>query len=313
MNVDSAREALVALGAELPLDQWQLEPEELLQIEPIIGGWSYSTFRVGSRWVVRFPRNERVAACLEREIRLLPSLAEHVSYAVPVPGPTGRHRGLPFSLSRWIPGRPVSGADVTSGIAPSPEHAGERRARLARVLAELHGFPNRRAAELLELPLGVEAWRARYAELREDVERRVHPLLETPLRDRLTVAYRRFEEAELASFRHPVLVHADLGVEHVLVDEAGFVTGMLDFEEACLGDPAIDFVGLQIAFGDDVVRDVVARYGGPPDPGFVPRLRFYCAMGSVHAILHGLDEADDAIVSDGISELARRLEVREAG
>jgi aminoglycoside phosphotransferase (APT) family kinase protein len=104
-----------------------------------------------------------------------------------------------------------------------------------------------------------------------------------------------------------VLVHCDLGVEHLLVDETGFLTGVIDFEDATLGDPAIDFVGLRLAFGDDVTRDVLARYGGPPDPGFADRLRFYCVMGSVHAILYGLDEESDEIVVDGVEGLCERL------
>ena len=83
---------------------------------------------------------------------------------------------------------------------------------------------------------------------------------------------------------------------------------MIDFEEAAVGDPAIDFVGLQIAFGADVVRDVVARYGGPPDPGFAGRLHFYVWMGSAHAILYGLDESDDALVADAIERLSKRVE-----
>jgi hypothetical protein len=56
------------------------------------------------------------------------------------------------------------------------------------------------------------------------------------------------------------------------------------------------------------VRDVLARYGGPPDSGFGERLRFYVWMGSAHAILHGLDEGDDALVADATRELSDRIE-----
>jgi aminoglycoside phosphotransferase (APT) family kinase protein len=300
MNAESAREALSQLS--LP------QADSIEPLVPIEGGWSFSTFRVGADRVARFPRSEAVARRLEKEMRLLPALSERVSYRVPQASAVGRYRGLPFVLSEWIPGRPLAGADVTSGVAPSPEHAGTRRARVARVLAELHGFPSRQAAEILAVPFDVEAWRERYLALRDEVARRVEPLLEPAVRDRLAVGYARFLADELQSFRHPTLVHCDLGVSHLLTDAGGFVTGMLDFESASLGDPAIDFVGLQVAFGHDVVRDVVARYGGAPDSGFAARLRFYCWMGSVHAILYGLEEGIDAIVADGIVGLRERLE-----
>ena len=46
-----------------------------------------------------------------------------------------------------------------------------------------------------------------------------------------------------------VLLHADLKGEHVLVDETGSVTGVLDWTDAAIGDPAIDVAGLAITVG----------------------------------------------------------------
>ena len=220
----------------------------------------------------------------------------------------GRHEGRPFAVHPWIEGRPIAARDVASGIAPSPEHAGERRARVAEVLAQLHGFPSHRAAELIGTSAGLESWRERYLALRSVIEERVEPLLDVRLRDRVAVAFLRFVEDGLSHFSHRVLVHCDLGVDHLRVDDDGRVVGVIDFEACAIGDPAIDFIGLQIAFGDDVTRDVVARWGGPPDPGFQVRLRSYVWMGSIEAILYGLDEGDEGIVAEGIEGLRERLE-----
>ena len=298
MDVEAVREALAGL------DRFS-SPNP---IEPILGGWSFWTFRLGADLVVRFPKDAAVARGLEREMALLPELAERVSFQVPVPVAVGRHEGRPFAVHPWIEGRPIAAHDVVAGVAPSPEHAGERRARVAEVLAQLHGFPNRRAAELLGVPLGVEDWRERYLALREVIQERVEPLLEVRLRDRLAVGFERFLGDGLSRFAHPVLLHCDLGAEHFRVDEDGRVLGVIDFEECAIGDPAIDFVGLQVAFGDDVTRDVLPRWGGPPDPGFRGRLHFYVWMGSVEAILYGLDEGDEGIVAEGIEGLRERIE-----
>jgi aminoglycoside phosphotransferase (APT) family kinase protein len=298
MDVEGVREALAGLDEFSAPDP----------IEPILGGWSFWTFRLGADHVVRFPKNEAVARGLEREVALLPELAECVSFQVPVPVAVGRHEGLPFAVHPWIDGRSIAARDVVSGIASSPNHAGEGRARVAEVLAQLHGFPNRRAAELIGTSPGVESWRERYLGLRNVIQERVEPLLDVQLRDRVAEAFVRFVEEGLSHFSHPVLVHCDLGAEHFRVNEDGRVVGVIDFEECAIGDPAIDFVGLQIAFGDDVTRDVLARWGGPPDPGFRERLHAYVWMGSVEAILYGLDEGDDGIVADGIEGLQQRIE-----
>jgi aminoglycoside 2''-phosphotransferase len=297
MDVLAAEEALRGLEGD-----WAGRP-----LEPIFGGWSFWTFRVGADHVVRFPRSEAVARGLERELVLLPALAERVSYRVPAPVAVGRRAGRPFAVAPWIDGRTIESRDVAAGAAPSPEHAGRGRSRVAQVLAELHGFPIRRAAELLGAPRLASAWRSRYLALRETVATRVEPLLEDGLRDRVAVGYARFLEDGLPAFEHPVLVHGDLGVEHVRVDAQGRVVGLIDFEDATIGDPAIDFAGLSIAFGSDVVRDLVDRYGGPSDAGFAARLHFYVWMSAVQEIVHGLDTGDDALVADAVRSLADRL------
>jgi aminoglycoside phosphotransferase (APT) family kinase protein len=298
MDVAVVREALARLEGD-----FALEP-----IDAILGGWSFWTFRVGVAHVVRFPRNPHAARGLEREVALLPELVARVAFRVPVPLAFGQHAGLPFALKPWIEGRAVAARDVVSEAAPSPGHAGEGRQRVADALAQLHGFPNQRAADLLGVPLGVEAWRDRYEALRKQVRDRVEPCLETDLRDRVAVGFERFLEEDLARFGHPTLVHGDLGVGHFRVDAAGEVVGMLDFETSAIGDPAIDFVGLQIAFGADVVDDVIARWGGPPDRGFRERLHFYVWMAAVDAILYGLEQGLSDVVADGIEGLRERIE-----
>ncbi len=298
MDVEAVREALAGLDGFSSRDP----------IEPIPGGWSFWTFRLGTDHVVRFPKDEAVARRLEREVALLPELAERVSFRVPVPVAVGRHEGRPFAVHPWIEGRPIAAQDVVSGTAPSPEHAGDRRARVAEVLAQLHGFPNRRAAELIGSSPGVESWRGRYLALRNVMKERVEPLLDGHRRDRVSVGFARFLEDGLSHFAHPVLVHGDLGADHFRVDEDGRVVGLIDFEACAVGDPAIDFIGVQLSFGDDVTRDVLARWGGPPDPGFRERLHFYVWMGSVEAILYGLEEGDEGIVADGIESLRERIE-----
>jgi len=298
MDVDVVREALAGLDGD-----FAREP-----IDPILGGWSFWSFRVGAAHVARFPRGPRAARGLEREQVLLPELAARVAFRVPVPLAFGQHAGLPFALQPWIEGRALAAHDVVSQAAPSPEHAGERRQRVADALSQLHGFPNQRAAALLGTSLAIETWRDRYEALRKQVRDRVEPCLDADLRDRVGVGFARFLERDLAGFAHPTLVHGDLGVEHFRLGAAGDVVGMLDFEACAVGDPAIDFVGLQIAFGAEVTEDVLARWGGPPDPGFRDRLRFYVWMGAVHAILYGLEQRAPDVVEDGIRGLRERIE-----
>ena len=44
----------------------------------------------------------------------------------------------------------------------------------------------------------------------------------------------------------PVVVHGDLHVRHLLVDDDGQAAGVIDFGDLCLADPAVD---LSLAYG----------------------------------------------------------------
>lgn len=254
---------------------------------PIHGGWASWTFDVGGDRILRVARNAEIAAAHRREERLLPELARHVDFAVPVPTAVGEFDGHTYMLYPRLPGRAIG--------------AGDRVGEVAGMLRRLHAFPAERAAELLGCEAG--GWHDDYRlQDRVWLHRDVLPRLEPELRAAVGKA---FDEA-LDSLRGftPVLVHRDLGTEHILCDDGGTPTGVIDFETATLGDPAIDFVGLWATFGADVTRELIADYGLPVSE---ERLRFYLWMGAAHAIRHGVEEGDEAIVADGIAGLSRRF------
>jgi aminoglycoside 2''-phosphotransferase len=301
MRTEEVREALSLLGAD-GTPRWG-------EIRPIPGGPSYWSFAVEPDCTFRFPKDAATADCLRNEARLLLELGERVSFQIPRLHWMGRHSGLPFAGHRSVPGRPLEAADIAMhGSGPGQGRANARE-RISEILAEIHGFPKQRAARLLDVRNGVEAWTARYQALREQVEANALPLLAPSLRAGVERATRRFFEKGLPHFSHPVLVHGNLTSEHILVDDTtGLACAVIDFESAALGDPVIDFVGFWTVHGPEVSGDVLARYGGPADSGFGERLHFYQWMISIHAILHGLEARDEDRVAEGVATLEARLE-----
>ncbi|MGG4443329.1 macrolide 2'-phosphotransferase MphJ [Brevibacillus fortis] len=59
---------------------------------------------------------------------------------------------------------------------------------------------------------------------------------------------------------HSALVHGDLHPGHILVAENGKVTGLLDWTEAEVADPSIDFTVFYMLFGDTGLADFINRY-----------------------------------------------------
>ncbi|MFB9862244.1 phosphotransferase [Rufibacter immobilis] len=75
---------------------------------------------------------------------------------------------------------------------------------------------------------------------------------------------------------HSCLVHADLQAAHILVDDASRVTGLLDWTEAEVSDPAIDFVSFLSIFGEQALHQLLAyyrRHGGKTWPRMEEHIR----------------------------------------
>ncbi len=193
--------------------------------------------------------------------------------------------------------------------------AAELAVSIAAALSSLHAIPTSLVAEACGVEPTVEAWRQCYHKLRETVRARVSPLLDSHVRDAVERGFGRFLDEELATLEDVALVHCDLGCEHILIDEDGTaVTGLIDFEDVTIGDPAIDFVGIYVTFGMEAVeriRDGYLRGSGVRralDANFVNRLRFYTWMASCHEVIYGLEEGRTDLVEEGISGLQVRLD-----
>ncbi len=271
-------------------------------IVPILGGWANWTFEVDGCWILRFPRTETVAGSTARELAVLPILESVMTVAIPSPRWIGEWNGRPFFGYRKILGWPLSAEDPArnAGLA----------SQLARTIGELHSVDLDRVRTRLGIDGSKAEWTGRYEELRRQSASAVFPLLSTKEQEHLKVVFDRFL-ARGFDFE-PVLVHRDLGSDHILIDsEDGTLSGLIDFEDVTIGDPAIDFVGLQIALGQDQTREIVKVYGsalaGVIDDAFFQRVTDYCWIGSLHAVLHGVATENHQILVDGLDGLKQRL------
>ena len=189
-------------------------PTTILEIDD---GYDFEVAIADDDWIFRFPRRPAVEEALEVEIVLLPALAP----ALPVSVPSFEHISRePFFVGyRLIRGEPLVDEDADGVRA---------------FLDALHAFDP--SGLPVERPDWVEAYRSQCAEF----ERLVLPLFD---RDRHPEAKRLFAETETLVDFKPVLLHADLGPEHLLVRD-GRLVGVIDWGDARVGDPALDYAWL---------------------------------------------------------------------
>jgi aminoglycoside phosphotransferase (APT) family kinase protein len=86
-----------------------------------------------------------------------------------------------------------------------------------------------------------------------------------------------------------VFCHNDLGAEHILVDqESSTITGVIDWTDAAVGDPAADLALICRDLGPDVFELTLAHYDGQWDAAARERARFYARCALLEDLAYGL-------------------------
>jgi aminoglycoside phosphotransferase (APT) family kinase protein len=262
-------------------------------IEPTGGGWDSFTYVVNGVWVFHFPRLPGVEETLRRQVALLRGLNGEVSSAVPVPSFVSTD---PVCIGyRRIEGAPLPEHDLSSSPGIWPERLGRFLYDLHLVLPEFVGL---RAA-------GPAAWREEHRALIDDLRGRVLPLIDVDDRAIAGAMLSSFVDDDLNFRFATAVVHRDLGPEHILRSADGDLAGVIDWGDATIGDPAIDFAW--VLHHAPAGERVLAAYGGVPDERFRERARFYDRLGPWHEVVYGLDTGQGAFVESGLDGVARRL------
>ena len=212
------------------------------EVRPLATGWDNTVHLVDGWWAFRFPRREIAVPGVEREIEVLPRLAPNLPLPVPEPrwvGAAADGYPWPWFGARYLPGRELAAAEIPDarrtelatavGGLLHALHAPRLRSRIGPTLPV---DPNRRA----DMPFRVEMTRRLLAELAEAGLWQATPEVE-----------RLLDDADgLPPTSRTVVLHGDLHPRHLLVDDRGAATGVIDWGDVCVGDPSID---LSIAYG----------------------------------------------------------------
>ena len=233
-------------------------------------GYDFEVAIVDDELVFRFPRRAGVEEALEVEIELLPALAPALPVAVPVFEHVSREPL--FVAYRTIRGTPLVNEDGDG---------------MRAFLEALHAFDS--SGLRIDRSNWVDAYRNQCAEF----ERLVLPQLE---RDLHAKAKRLFDDVETLVGFSPALLHADLGPAHLLVRD-GRLAGVIDWGDARLGDPALDYAwALNGPFADWEVDDDLRR-----------RARFYHRLEPWYEAHYGLFTDQPAHTERGLAWIRARL------
>jgi aminoglycoside phosphotransferase (APT) family kinase protein len=247
-------------------------------------GLDNTAWCVNQRWIFRFPKSDSAVAGIVIERQYLRQIAAGVPLPIPVPqflGRPGDGFDWPFNGYQLIAGKSAAGMANRASLARP----------LGTFLAALHRIPvpewNRTVARI---DVMARAERAR-ADL-EAVRNVVDP------RDDL--------RALLARLSHPaepdrtcVLVHGDMHARHLLVNDHGELTGIIDWSGLYVGDPARD-LSIGWAFLPPEARADFWTSCGPVSTETLRLARFRALAHELAVVRWALAQRDDTLVGEAV-------------
>lgn len=257
-------------------------------VEYLHEGRDNAAFLVNGQWIFRFPKRHERQSWIESEIDALRWLG---SKRLPIQVPDPVYLGQPSSLY------PCSfmGYSMIEGvpgdrIAASAVNRQENARRFGELFTIVHSLDVCEAE-----PLGIDSFEwpledalAEAVSMRETVYDALPEALKPVCRPFLEGSC----EVPRVSRGRRCLVHGDLADEHVLFDKHGGVSGVIDWGDCGICDPATDFAGLYAWIGEDFVRDVLVYYRHAVDASFLRQVAFRARCSALTAYGYSLQGRD---------------------
>lgn len=272
--------------------------ERIAPLRVLGEGFSSTALETADGVIFRLARHAQAGAKYAREARILAWVGPFLPVAVPEPRwHAASSADFPFGVIgyRKLPGQPLE---------PDVMDVGALRAaarQIGEIIAALQRVPNDILPPPEEPSVHLSKWRRMRAVSAPALKRSL-------AREEYQNVQDWWEELLADEHMHrfaPVFAHGDLWYGNMLA-QAGRITGLLDFEEAGLGDPAQDFVP-QLYLGERFLEWVLEAFqsaGGAVDAMFSHRLRRLWALREFTGLVHAIEQ-DPTEFADAIDKLRR--------
>lgn len=119
------------------------------------------------------------------------------------------------------------------------------------------------------------------------------------------LAVSKFKEAK-------VVIHGDLTSANILYHPSKKeISGIIDFTDTQIGDPAFDFAGLYWDFGDQFTKEALASYQTKfnKDEMYRRVTSFYGLQPIFHKWLKNVNDQDEKVVRQSISTGMTKIQI----
>lgn len=271
-------------------------------LHPLGAGMDVCVFALdpdaGPPLTVRCPRHDEAAANARMQRRALPELARRLPVAAPVPVAAAGNPLGPGELDVFVrvPGEVLADEEWQRRGLLGAANA----ATVAAIIDALAATPVAAA----------RGWGVPDHDLRGGVIARgqrlvtdVAPLLPADEAAAITSWWQRFLADEDNFANEERVIHADISLDHLLVDD-GAIVGLIDFGDLAIGDPDYELCYLYNDAGAEFVAEVQRCRGRTLTDRLAAKLRFFELNDLVFDALWAIDDDDRALLDTTLTGLA---------
>ena len=262
-------------------------------------GWDYVVFVIDGQKAIRFPRRSDYAKRLPVEVAFLNQFGDQLPVSVPrltlyADGETS----LPYVTYDFIPG-----IQFKKSISDTFSKAELRQVALqiGSFLDKLHSISIEKAIKLgVKQAESLETWRNKFEKIKIDV----FPLITKAEQAWAISIFESFFETIRENPMPLTVIHSDIMPEHIIVNpKTHKLSGIIDFGDLEIGDPAYDFTFLA-KYGKDFLNWTYETYNHSKGPEFEIRRQFYLGRLALTNLEHSIGLNDRAMTNKHKAELS---------
>ena len=298
LKVDEYKSLLRENLKELPVSSINL----------MLNGLDALVFDINDSIIVKIPRRDYLNEQFEKEVFLLQFLYNYYENELMIPKiiyKWPKTEILPYNYFGYqkIPGRPLTKKDLTR---KSSEIYGKQ---IANFLTILHTIPITNFQNtVIEVPNTTD-WTTIYQKLELRTEKTIFPLIHMEIQNWIKKTFNEF--LSLSNTFNPVLLHGDLMKGNIIINsKEKVITGIIDWGDSRIGDPALDFASLSFDYGDFITKKVLTNYDRNIDKDFMNRIHFYKFCYLLYTIDLGLETKNNKIITKGLNLIKRSFHYR---
>ncbi len=265
---------------------------------------TYNVFQIENRFIARFPdkslRNEKGAQLIKNEIDILNLLNSFISLKIPIPLHYSLDIENPFMVYEKIPG--ISLSKCFNEIKTSQKN--KIAFQIEDFLSELHSLRLDEPSKLKSL--STEDYYDYWMKVNIEMKKEISPKLNSEQKNWLDNVFKDFLEDDRNFKFNPCVIHGDFDTSNILVDPNSFnITGIIDFEESSIFDPAADF--LFYDEGEVFLKNILNKYKGIKEESFLNRMKFLYCRTCLPYFQFGLKNNRMDVYSEGMRKLKKNM------